>query len=282
MIAILSPHLDDAVLSCWTLLTSDEEVRVVNVFSGIPDPHAPLGSWDEGTGAVSSQERMRERIEEDRDVLAGLGRGATNSPLLDAQYLAGTRDTKQVLDAITPAVDGARVVYAPSGIGGHPDHVDVRVAAGALWRRGQPLALYAELPYCNEHGWPGWVSDRRPESSRDVTADWQRHMDIRGEPRVEAPGATVRALSEDEQERKRSAVLGYRTQRPAYAACVAEAEAGGGSLGFELFWQLGAPAAGAGRRQILWHLGMRRGSRLDRMRRRIGAPFPGRIRPSAR
>jgi hypothetical protein len=38
---ILSPHLDDAVLSCWHLLTGPGEVEVINVFAGVP---ADLGA----------------------------------------------------------------------------------------------------------------------------------------------------------------------------------------------------------------------------------------------
>ena len=47
---ILSPHFDDAVLSCWHLLASAGEVLVVNVFAGEP-PAGTLGWWDELAGA---------------------------------------------------------------------------------------------------------------------------------------------------------------------------------------------------------------------------------------
>jgi len=33
-IAILSPHFDDAVLSCWQLLSGSGDVVVINVFAG--------------------------------------------------------------------------------------------------------------------------------------------------------------------------------------------------------------------------------------------------------
>ena len=38
---VLSPHLDDAVLSTWSVLRRPGEVAVVNVFAGIPDSSAP-------------------------------------------------------------------------------------------------------------------------------------------------------------------------------------------------------------------------------------------------
>ena len=46
---ILSPHFDDAVLSCWHLLASAGEVLVVNVFAGEP-PAGTLGWWDRARG----------------------------------------------------------------------------------------------------------------------------------------------------------------------------------------------------------------------------------------
>ncbi len=43
---ILSPHFDDAVLSCWHVLASAGEVLVVNVFAGEP-PAGALGGLDD-------------------------------------------------------------------------------------------------------------------------------------------------------------------------------------------------------------------------------------------
>ncbi|MGH2855333.1 MAG: hypothetical protein ACRDLF_14200, partial [Solirubrobacteraceae bacterium] len=50
---VLSPHWDDAVLDCWSLLSSDREVHVVNLFAGVPAP-GRLGPWDAITGAEDS------------------------------------------------------------------------------------------------------------------------------------------------------------------------------------------------------------------------------------
>ena len=40
---VLSPHWDDAVLDCWSLLASSRELTVVNVFAGIPGPNPMWG-----------------------------------------------------------------------------------------------------------------------------------------------------------------------------------------------------------------------------------------------
>ena len=62
---ILSPHLDDAVLSCWHVLTQPGEVVVITVFAGVPTGLTAPAWWDRYTGATDSGERVRERIEED-------------------------------------------------------------------------------------------------------------------------------------------------------------------------------------------------------------------------
>ena len=82
---ILSPHFDDAVLSCWHVLASAGEVLVVNVFAGEP-PAGTLGWWDELAGATDSAAAVRARIDEDRRALALAGRTAVNLPFLDSQY----------------------------------------------------------------------------------------------------------------------------------------------------------------------------------------------------
>jgi len=70
---LLSPHWDDAVLDCFTLLDSERELNVVNVFSGVPAP-GKLTLWDAITGATDSAVRARERLAEDAVALARAGR----------------------------------------------------------------------------------------------------------------------------------------------------------------------------------------------------------------
>ena len=85
---ILSPHFDDAVLSCWHVLARAGEVLVVNVFAAEPAAGA-LGWWDRHAGAADSARAVRTRIEEDRQPLALAGRTAVKLPFLDGQYRHG-------------------------------------------------------------------------------------------------------------------------------------------------------------------------------------------------
>src|SRR6476660_2849419 len=74
---VISPHFDDAVLDCWSILSSDREVNVVNVFAGAPDGvKVPL--WDSITGAEDSSTRVRERTAEDAAALALANRTPVN------------------------------------------------------------------------------------------------------------------------------------------------------------------------------------------------------------
>ena len=48
-VVILSPHLDDAVLCCWHVLSGPADVRVINLFAGLPARGAAPGWWDRRT-----------------------------------------------------------------------------------------------------------------------------------------------------------------------------------------------------------------------------------------
>lgn len=163
---IVSPHLDDAALSCWSLLgvagatgPGRPPVVVLDACAGLP-PVGVLGPWDARGGAPSSRERVRERHAEEREALAATGASIVLLDLLDWQYGPQGED---VAAALAPHLSEAGWVLAPAGIGGHRDHLRVRDAVLAL----RPDAvLYADLPYALRHGWepplPGYEPEERP------------------------------------------------------------------------------------------------------------------------
>jgi LmbE family N-acetylglucosaminyl deacetylase len=206
---ILSPHLDDAVFSCWHVIDSPRDVSVVNVFTGVPPPGTPLPRWDRITGANDPAQRVRERLEEDRAALAQVGRQATNLPLVEAQY----RNEKPRLDEVLPAVAdrlaGDEEVFAPAGIGGHSAHLLVREAAFSLAREGVAVSFYADIPYATEFGWPAWVRGVAREPALDVDAHWSEALD----PILEAGWQpSVLELHETRARQKIEAMKTYRTQ----------------------------------------------------------------------
>lgn len=211
---LLSPHWDDAVLDCWGLLSTDRPLEVVNLFAGTP-PEGTSTLWDSITGAGDSAARTRERLSEDAAALGLAGRTPVNLPLLDAQYRDGNAPGMGRLDeALVARVSAASHVYAPAGIGSHPDHLLARSYARTLLRLGMPVTLYAELPYCVLHGWPHWVDSRRSEATRDVDVFWRSFVGKLGE-MPELRDADVRRLDDEQAAEKLAAMRCYATQLPA-------------------------------------------------------------------
>lgn len=210
---ILSPHIDDAVLSLWGVLAGPGDVTVINVFDGVPEGQRAVGWWDQLTRAEDPIARADERHAEDTAALALLGRSAVSLGFVDAQYANGngapTLDS--LVEAIVQALPKESAVLAPAALGEHPDHSRTRAAALALRERGFPVALYADVPHAAPHGWPAWVTGAARESDSHAEAEWERSMQDTGLSLVElAPQIT--ALNTAELEQKHQAVGCYRTQ----------------------------------------------------------------------
>lgn len=235
-VLILSPHLDDAVLSCWSVLGRDGEARVVNVFAGVPAGPA-LSPWDRLGRATDARQRMEERLTEDTRALATAGHRAVNLELLDDEYRNVLRRPSLArLDvAVADQVPVASRVLAPLGVS-HPDHKLVQRHAIQMSRAGMPVTLYAEVPQAASYGWPHWVTGEPVEPHLDPEIVWEGALARLGARGV--PDARVERLSSTESEKKLEALSEYRTQ---FAAL------DGGSLGvlrnesirrFEVFWDL--------------------------------------------
>lgn len=230
---VLSPHLDDAVLSCWHVLTDPGDVTVVNVFTGMPVEGGHPAWWDRLTGASSSQERMRERLAEDAEARSLVGRSAIDLGFLDDQYRKGPQPVEDIAERIT-AVTGPRTrIYAPAALGGVTDHEVVRAAALTLLRRGRDVLLYADLPHAVRAGWPASVTGASHDPLVDVGAWWEAEV-----ARALPCGSefAVHALDDRAQAAKRAAIRRYRTQLPALEAMhahVAERE----TLRYEATWR---------------------------------------------
>ncbi len=242
---VLSPHWDDAVLDCWSLLSSNRELTVVNLFAGVPSP-GRAGVWEAVSGARDSAERARGRIAEDARALALAGRAPLSLPLLDAKYreARSTLDLDELDRALSAAVQGASRVYVPAGIGAHADHLLARRYGLRLLRTGMPVTLYAELPYCIFHGWPSWVDGREPEPNRNVDAYWQSFLErVPGMPPLRS--AEVERLDTATAAAKLEAIRCYQTSLN-YG--VRQLLADPAVHGLEVRWQLVAPAGDATRR----------------------------------
>jgi LmbE family N-acetylglucosaminyl deacetylase len=207
---VLSPHLDDAVLSAWSVLAGPGDVHVVNVCSGLPPAGLVLSPWDRLTGAVSSRSRMLERLREDRVALRRAGRQATRLDFPEAQYRDGPLDQHLLCDALANVLKGVAEAWAPAGIGGHDDHLQVRDAAVQICNNGgPPLKLYADIPYAVKYGWPGWVIAAQDDPNLIVEEWWRRFL-----PGGVELSAEKHALSPTATQDKLHALAAYRTQLP--------------------------------------------------------------------
>jgi LmbE family N-acetylglucosaminyl deacetylase len=234
-VAILSPHLDDAVLSCWSVLTGPQRVLVVNVFTGAPAAGSGARWWDRMTGAGDSAERMRERIEEDRAALALADRKAVNMGLLELQYREGA-PAPDLLAVLPEAVGNNSAVYAPAAMSDHADHALVRDAALALHGRGNPVTLYADLPHAIARGWPSWVADGAAVA--EVDSPWEEALRRAGIDGA-AGAARVCVLDADSLSGKVEALRAYVTQFAALDALAFRPLLDPETLRYEVFWPLG-------------------------------------------
>jgi LmbE family N-acetylglucosaminyl deacetylase len=235
-IAVLSPHPDDAVLSCWHALTGAGELTVINVFAGVPDAARPVSWWDRLTGAADSAERMRTRLVEDRRALALAGREALNLRLFDDQYRDGPQSLDEVASELRRHLAAQAAVLAPAGIGAHPDHLLVRTAAISLRDNGHAVALYADLPHAIRHGWPRHVTPGpRPAATPRAEMDWQQALAQIGQSLSQG---AVHTLSAQARADKIKALRAYRTQLGALNTMAYQPLDAPDTLRHEVIWSL--------------------------------------------
>jgi hypothetical protein len=223
---VLSPHLDDAVLSCWHRLEGGD-AKVVNVFTGLPDS-GTAGWWDVLTGASDSVARMNERLREDARALDAARAESVGLGLLDEQYRHNGRPP-EVAEALAEHLGDADEVYVPAGLALGADHG--LVLSGALELRDD-LRLYADLPHAALWGWPSWVTGAGGDDDPlEVDASWRARLRDAGlDPDALRPEA--HPLDDLSFERKLQAVRCYGTQVAAL-----EREAPLAALRWEVTWR---------------------------------------------
>ncbi len=238
---ILSPHFDDAVLSCWHVLAGPGEALVVNVFAGEP-PAGTLGWWDRLAGASDSAAAVQARIEEDHRALALVGRTAVNLPFLDSQYRQAAQAPEEIVEALRGVLGGALVegaqIYAPASLGDcHRDHTAVRTAALALHAEGAEVMLYADVPHATVAGWPQWVLEESSAETDRAGEQWAKQLEATGVP-VERMVATKHRLPADEHASKLEAVLSYSSQIAPLQETLGALLEDPQLLGLEVDWRL--------------------------------------------
>ncbi|HLX81715.1 MAG TPA: PIG-L family deacetylase [Burkholderiales bacterium] len=156
---VISPHLDDAVLSCAHLIAKNPGAVVATVFAGTPSDGSVATSWDKGCGFSSAREAMCARREEDRIALAHLGARPLWLECLDSQYRNGdgAGDVASML-ALVLQKYRPTTVAVPLGLG-HEDHHLTHFATLSLLAQLSDVRwlLYEEAV----HGRTPWIVENR-------------------------------------------------------------------------------------------------------------------------
>ena len=180
-VTVLSPHLDDAALSCGALIFDASrvgcDIQVVTVFGGAPTlPISESAKSFHDACGLSDERAMHERSSEDDRALAVLGARSERLNLLEALYRVNSsgescydfegavfqgdvldegQELERVTAQLTVVLDrlDPDLVVAPLGIGNHIDHLLVSAAAKRLGRR---FLFYEDVPYVTIGRFDGW------------------------------------------------------------------------------------------------------------------------------
>lgn len=231
-VLVVSPHLDDGVLSCGCLiagLARQRAVAVATVFAGRPRAgDAALCDWDRAAGFTPGSDVVGRRRAEDRNALAILGARPHWLPFRDSQYgrspQAGA--VARRLARLPVMRSNNAVVLFPLGLF-HSDHRLVREAVLALLRRERPgvrCLAYEDALY------------RRLPGLRDAALARLRRAGL-------APRPARAAADADAVRRKARAVACYRSQLRALATPGRAGHAD--AFAEERYWQLTEARHGA-------------------------------------
>ena len=200
----LSPHFDDAVLSCggliWEQTHTGIPVEIWTICAGDPPPGALSAQatdlhakWNSG----SPLETVRLRRSEDQNAARRVGAATLHLPVPDCIYRRSQTGTlyypekvfleqhpreqaltEQVTALLAERLTRHDTVVCPLTIVGHVDHRIVRAAAEKLER---PLWYYSDVPYVLNHPeeLPNATKGLAPKiffSSRQGTNAWQESI----------------------------------------------------------------------------------------------------------
>src|SRR5437879_5957076 len=84
---LLSPHFDDAVLSCAALLARERPLDVLTIFTGVPNPPRQ-SAWDRTTGFADSTQSVAARRAEEQAAFSGGRHGLAFLDLLETEYVS--------------------------------------------------------------------------------------------------------------------------------------------------------------------------------------------------
>lgn len=208
-VAVISPHLDDAVFSLGTAMVdmtvAGIEVVVVTVFAGDTSSLSRAGVWDERSGFTTEGAAARHRALENDEALHDLDAHGVNLGFRDSSHLQ-RRDSATIVAALAAVIDHDTLMV-PGWPLSNPDHS----WAAMMALRAVPdikTYLYAEQPYGR------WLGAGAPNTSPLVGHGFWQPIANRAET----------------QPRKRLAVSRYGTQLALLQQEMSKLELGGRTI----------------------------------------------------
>lgn len=177
----LSPHYDDASLSCggaiYQQVQAGRPVLVVTVCAASPEKEAPLSAFARKMHTVwgNPEDVVAARRAEDEASMKILGVEWRHLEFTDCIY-RGNPDQKawyytsiaalfdqihsadhglatEIAEAVAPIISNSpkALIYAPLTVGHHVDHQLTHAAALQLRRQGRQVIFYEDYPYSDPH-----------------------------------------------------------------------------------------------------------------------------------
>jgi LmbE family N-acetylglucosaminyl deacetylase len=197
-IVVLSPHLDDAVLSLGAGIAEaaagGAHVTVVTAFAGDPARLDDASAWDRRAGFSSSLDALRARRDEDRRACRAIGARPVWLPF---GYGGTSVDERELEQELGRAVDGADTVLLPGWPLRNPEHSVLALLVLRLGIHPARLGLYVEQPYV---WWRTYAAPDLPPQLADAG--------------VPPPAWVALRVSRSSRRAKRRAARAYRSQLP--------------------------------------------------------------------
>lgn len=145
---IVSPHLDDAVLSVGQVMAGRPDMTVATVFSGVPHDCQQLTSYDANCGFTHAAQAITVRRGEDSAALGVLSARPMWLDFADDQYEQPANEAA-IVDALAAATADVvpALLIGPLGLA-HPDHHATRRAYQRLIADHPTIEawIYEDLP----------------------------------------------------------------------------------------------------------------------------------------
>jgi LmbE family N-acetylglucosaminyl deacetylase len=151
---VVSPHLDDSVISCGALMRAHPGATVATLFAASPEQYSnPLNEHDTACGFQPGTDTMAVRRDEDVVALERVGATARWLGFCQNSHVERTDPVAIVpgaVDALVATIDEVQpsCVVAPLGLL-HVDHMSCHATALAASERVPelPWLWYSDLPY---------------------------------------------------------------------------------------------------------------------------------------